>query len=179
MRKLERERCSAKISKQLTFWIDVFSWEYCNSHRWEGFLLEPRAFSTFRVRGGSWGSPGTILELFWVALGIPWGLFGRLGSSLATVWGHFVLPLWDLGVPWAPSGCIWAAFFVTSGSHMGPKGQLLAYVGSYRVIVHDCLQAQFSLASLVFLGFTFSLLFMVSSLLVFLGPCSLCLRRFA
>ena len=73
-------------------------------------------------------------------LGVPWGLFGRLGSSLATLGGHFGLPLWDLGVPRAPSGCILATFFVALASNIGPKGHFLHDVGSCGVIVQDFLQ---------------------------------------
>ena len=89
-----------------------------------------RAFLTFRflgcLLGGSRHHFGAILD----ASGIPWGLFGRLGSSLATLGGHFGLSLLDLGVPWAQSGCIGAAFFVTLGSNMGPKNHSCMMLGA-------------------------------------------------
>ena len=147
---------------------------YCNFPPKIELSLEPRAFLT-------WRAPGTILELFWVPLGVSWGLFRHLGSSLATLGGHFGLPLWDLGVPRAPSGCILATFFVALASNIGPKGHFLHDVGSCGVIVQDFCRncVRFSLASLGVLCFTVSLLFMVSPLFVFLVACSLCLRRSA
>ena len=104
-------------------------------------------FVSLRVSGVA---PGTILELFWVALGVSWG-------------------------------CILAACLVTLGSNGGPKGNfcmMLGVAARFLIIFYrNC--ARFSLASLGVLCFTFSLLFLVSSLFVFLAACSLCLRRCA
>ena len=69
-----RERRSAKISKNVIFWIDVFSWEYCNLTSFLVLSLESRANPAFRFLWGLLGAPGTILELSWVS----WGSLGGL-----------------------------------------------------------------------------------------------------
>ena len=82
----------------------------------------------FRVLFGGLGH--NYWDLFWVPLGVSWGSLGRLGSSLTTLGGHFGLSLRDLGVPWAQSGCISAAFLVTLGSNVGPKGHFCMLLGA-------------------------------------------------
>ena len=110
--RLERERRSAKISAGKTiFWHSVVSWKYCNSHRWEGFSLEPRAFSTFRFLGGRFGAenvyPGTrglletlvfftdisVSDIFGFVHGFGCGLFLALSSC-----GRFVRRIASCGV---------------------------------------------------------------------------------
>ena len=91
----------------MTFGIDVFSLEYCNFHRWEGFSLEPRAFLTFRFLGGLLGGSrhhfGALLD----ASGGPLGALRAPWEFRGDPWG----PLWAAFVgPWSALGTIWVHF---------------------------------------------------------------------
>ena len=118
--RLERERRSGKISKKVTFWIDVFSLEYCNSTSILVLSLESRANLAFPFLGGhlggsghhfgalagvsgallvasreAWGSLGGLLEASWEPCGVSWGSLGSrkvFGDSWERLWAHFASP---------------------------------------------------------------------------------------
>ena len=144
--RLERERRSAKISKKVTFWTDVFSWEYCNFQIWEVLSLEPRAFLTFRF---SEGSLEALQASFWSSFGCLWGCLGELVGTLGAPWRPFEVtlgPLWDileflghhLGAFWyhlvAPKSAAQASHLRASGSLWGcpwePLGCLWGALGA-------------------------------------------------
>ncbi len=73
-------------------------------------------FSLFVFPGFSLGALGTVLELFGVPLGSPWGSLGRLGGSLAALGGYFGLTLLHRGSPWPLCWRIVAAFAMKLGA---------------------------------------------------------------
>ena len=146
--RLERERRSAKISKKVTFWIDVFSLEYCNCSSILALSLESRANPAFRFLGGLLGGSE---HYFGALVGASGGVLGSLGSSLAALGASKGVSLGYLGFIWHPQGsylvaqgctgvvfgCTGLAFcriglvFVAQGSHLAAQGNHLVAQGSH------------------------------------------------